>query len=213
MIAVKFANIARLAAVAAVVLVSACATPDKPTRSALFDFGPGATEMDAASTMQASIVLSDIDATSSGDSTTINYRLAYSDGNQLRPYSQARWTAPPPQLIRQRIREQLGRERAVLDLSESAALARAGGVQPRVLRVDLEEFSQVFESPAQSYGLIRLRVTLMENTIAGEKLVAQRAVIARVPASSADAAGGVKALTTATDNAALDIAKWLQTQR
>lgn len=208
------ARTARLAALAAVVFIAACATPDKPTRSTLYDFGPGPTEaVPATAIAQPALVLGDIDANGALDSTSLNYRLQYADENQLRPYAQARWSAPPPQLIRQRIREQLGRDRPVLDLNESAALARAGGVQPRVLRLDLEEFSQVFESSAQSFGLLRLRATLMENTSAGERLISQRAVVSRVPAATPDAQGGVKAMTMATDNAAADIGKWLLLQQ
>ena len=208
------ARTARLAALAAVLSIAACATPDKPSRSTLYDFGPGPIDAAAAAgTTLPALVLGDIDANGALDSTALNYRLQFADENQLRPYAQARWSAPPPQLIRQRIREQLGRDRPVLDVNESAALARASGAQPRVLRLDLEEFSQVFESPAQSFGLLRLRATLMENTPAGERLIAQRAVISRVPAATADAPGGVKAMTMATDNAAADIAKWLLQQR
>ncbi|MRD48784.1 ABC-type transport auxiliary lipoprotein family protein [Caenimonas koreensis] len=207
-------TVTKLVAIACVALLAACATPDKPTRATVYDFGPGvAFGAPTASTTQPALVLGDIDATGALDSNSINYRLGYADENQLRPYSQARWSAPPPQLIRQRLREQLGRERAILDLNESAALARAAGVQPRVLRVDLEEFSHFFESAAQSYGLIRLRITLMENTAGGERLVGQRTVVARVPAATPDASGGVKAMTAATDAASLDIAKWLAQQR
>ena len=40
-------------------------------------------------------------------SNAVLYRLAYADGQQLRPYSQARWSQPPAQLLQQRLREQL----------------------------------------------------------------------------------------------------------
>ena len=204
---------ARWLALAFVAMLAACATPDKPTRAILYDFGPGAVAPTAPQPVQPSLVLGDIDATGALDSTALNYRLMYADANQLRPYAQARWSAPPPQLIRQRLREQLGRDRAVLDVSEGASLARSSGAMPRILRVELEEFSQIFEAEAQSFGLVRLRVTLMENTTAGERLLAQRSVIAREPAPTADAPGGVRALTAATDAAAAQIAQWLQQQR
>jgi cholesterol transport system auxiliary component len=137
------------------------------------------------------------------------YRLGYADPNHLRPYANARWTAPPPELVRQRLRQHLARERTVLDLGESAALARTSGVAPRVLRIDLEEFSQLFESQAQSWGLLRLRATLMDNTLAGEKLIAQRSFVVRQAAPTPDAPGGVRALAAATDAAAEEIRQWL----
>jgi cholesterol transport system auxiliary component len=158
-------------------------------------------------------VLADIEASGSLDGSSVLYRLGYANPNELRPYAHARWSAPPPQLIRQRLRQQLARGRAVLDLGDSAALARSGGAAPRVLRLDLEEFSQVFDSQAQSWGLLRLRATVMDNTPAGEKLLAQRSFVIRQPAPTPDAPGGVRALAAATDAAADEIEQWLMQLR
>ncbi|HZN48277.1 MAG TPA: ABC-type transport auxiliary lipoprotein family protein, partial [Ramlibacter sp.] len=121
-----------------------------------------------------------------------------------------RWSAPPGQLVRQRLRDVLGAERAVLDAAAASSLARRGGTPPSVLRVELEEFSQLFESSSASKGVLRLRCTLLENTAGGERLVAQRNFDVQRPAPSADAAGGVRALAAATEAAAQDIARWLQ---
>lgn len=191
--------------------LAGCATPDKPTRATLYDFGPGVSSAHAADQQPAlpPLVLTNIEASGALDGSAVLYRLGYSDQNQLRPYANARWSAPPPQLIRQRLRQQLARDRAVLDLGESAALARNATVAPNVLRLDLEEFSHFFESQAQSWGLLRLRATLTDNTPAGEKLLAQRTFVVRQPAPSADAAGGVRALAAATDAAAAEITQWL----
>jgi cholesterol transport system auxiliary component len=200
-----------LTPLAVVAVVAGCATPDKPVRSTLYDFGAGVSLAQAApgESALAPVVLADIEASGALDGSAVLYRLAYADEHQLRPYSQARWSAPPPQLIRQRLREQLARDRAVLDLNESAAMARSGGAMPRVMRIELEEFSHFFESQSRSAGLLRLRVTLMENTPAGERLVAQRAVVVTRPARTPDAPGGVRALAAATDAAAEEIRQFL----
>jgi cholesterol transport system auxiliary component len=58
--------------------------------------------------------------------------------------------------------------------------------------------------------VLRLRCTLLESGTNGERAVAQRSFHVQRPAPSADAAGGVRALTAATDAAAADIARWLQ---
>jgi cholesterol transport system auxiliary component len=79
-----------------------------------------------------------------------------------------------------------------------------------VLRIDVEEFSQLFDSPGRSWGLLRLRATLLENTPAGEKMLGQRDIVKRERAPSADAPGGVRALAAATDAAAAEISQWLQ---
>ncbi len=197
-------------------LLGACsALPDKPQRAALYDFGPGALAA-APATRQAPlapIALADI-GTPGGvlDNQSVLYRLAYDDAQQLRPYSQARWSMPPAQLVRQRLRDTLGRTRAVLNAGEGPALNRSvnQGVLPRVLQLELDEFSHFFESPGSSVGLIRLRATLVETTPSGEKLLAQRSITVQRPAPSADAPGGVRALTAATDAAIDEIATWLQ---
>lgn len=210
-----------LAALAAVLAASlaGCAGPDRPVRPVQYDFGPGlvaaqpAAGAAPASTREAPqplLQLAEIDAGATFDGTAVLYRLGYADANQLRPYAQARWVAPPAQLVRQRLREMLGRQRVVLNPGESATLARGSGPAPRVLRLELEEFSQLFDAPARSAGVMRLRATLLESTPAGERLLAQRSFTARHPAATADAPGGVRALAAATDAAVQEIEQWLR---
>lgn len=193
------------------VLLAGCAgLVDKPVRATLYDFGPGQVAAQAAQqSTKAALVLADVDAGGALEGSAVLYRLGYADDHQLRPYSQARWSAPPPQLVRQRLREQIGRDRIVLNPGEGAALSRSGGQVPRALRIELEEFSHYFRSPTESVGLLRLRATLLENTAAGEKLLAQRRVVVQRPAPTADAAGGVRALTAAVDAAADELVQWL----
>jgi cholesterol transport system auxiliary component len=203
----------RVLALVAAVLLAGCATPDKPVRATQYDFGIARIQAPASQPALPPIVLADVEASGSLEGSAILYRLGYADEHQLRPYAQSRWTAPPPQLIRQRMREQLGQDRPVLDPSESAALARTGGAMPRVLRLDLEEFTHFFETQQQSFGVVRLRASLFENTPAGERLVGQRTVAVRQPAPTADAPGGVRGLAAATDAAAAEIRQWLSQQR
>lgn len=194
-------------------LLAGCAgIVDKPVRSTLYDFGPGQVTAPApalAQTSLSALVLADVEAAGALDGSAVLYRLGYADDHQLRPYSQARWSAPPPQLVRQRLREQLGRDRVVLNPGEGAALARTGGLLPRALRIELEEFSHFFQSPTESVGLLRLRATLLENIAGGEKLLAQRNVVIQRPAPTPDAQGGVRALTAAVDAAAAELKQWL----
>ena len=193
----------------------ACAsvTPDKPVRATLYDFGPGPTSVSAPATTQAAIVLPDLESSTALESSALLYRLGYADAYQLHPYAHARWSATPPQLVRLRLRELLGRDRAVLDPTEFAALARSSGTMPRTLRIELEEFSQVFDSPTQSFGVVRLRATVMDNTPGGERLIGQRVFAQRQSAPTADAAGGVRAITAATDAIAQDVSAWIATLR
>jgi cholesterol transport system auxiliary component len=200
----------------AALLLGACsALPDKPMRAALYDFGPGPLSAPATTRQAPQPPLSLADITTPGgalDNQAVLYRLAYSDAQQLRPYSQARWSMPPAQLVRQRLRETLGRTRPVFNAGEGPALNRGAslGVLPRTLQLELEEFSHLFNAPGSSVGLIRLRATLVENLPSGEKLLAQRSFIVQRPAPSADAPGGVRALTAATDAAIEEMTTWLQ---
>lgn len=195
--------------------LAACSSvaPDKPVHATLYDFGPGAADAAAPAAAQAPIVLADLESAGALESSALLYRLAYADAHQLHPYAHARWSAPPPQLVRLRLRERLGRERPVLDPSEAAALVRSNGLMPHVLRVELEEFSQVFDSPTQSFGVVRLRATLMDNTPGGERLIGQRVFVQRQAAPSADAPGGVRAITAATDAIAQDLSAWIAQRR
>jgi len=191
-------------------LAGCSAIPSKPMRQAMYDFGPQAPAPAAAAPARSALVLPEVEARGILETPALLYRLGYDDPNELRPYAYARWSAPPGQLLRQRLRDVLGRERPVLDSAAAAALVRRGGSPPPVLRVELEEFSQLFESPTASRGVLRLRCTLLENTGGGERLVAQRSFDVRRPATGADAPGGVRALAAAADAAAQDIAAWLQ---
>lgn len=198
----------------AILLAGCSALPDKPVRASLYDFGPGNLAVQPASQPPSLPALAIDDISTSGgalDNQAVLYRLTYQDAQELRPYTLARWSMPPAQLVRQRLREQLGQRRNIFDARGGLALNRSqNAALPVLLRLDLEEFSQVFTTPGSSVGLIRLRATLIEQATSGEKLIAQRSVVVQRPAPSADAQGGVRALTAATDAAIEEIDAWLQ---
>lgn len=186
-------------------LLGGCAAlPERPVRPVVYDFGPGL-PVTSRTADAPPIALAGVDAPAALDDTAVLYRLAYADAQQLRPYAQARWSMPPAQLLQQRLREHLGQQGPVLRAGEAGAA--------RELRIELDEFSQLFESPQASTGLVRLRATLIGAGPGPGRLLAQRSVVMRRPAPSADAPGGVRALTAATDAAVEDIAQWLQQMR
>ena len=182
----------------------------------MYDFGPGPLLVQPA-TRQAPlppVAIEEISTIGGAlDNMAVLYRLGYADAQELRPYAQARWTMPPAQLVRQRLRETLSLRRPVFNAREGLALNRSQNpVLPLQLRLELEEFSHYFSATDSSVGLVRLRATLVDMTAAGEKLVAQRTIVAQRPASTADAPGGVRALTAATDAAIEELDQWLQQQ-
>jgi cholesterol transport system auxiliary component len=195
-------------------LVAGCgALPDKPARTTLYDFGPGLTAPAAAAAPAAAtlptLALAEFDSNSRLDGTQILYRLGYADANELRPYSQSRWSLPPAQLLRQRLRDTLSERRTVLGPEESATISRSRGEVPDTLRISLDEFSHYFDSASASVGLVRLRATLVRSAPGGDRVLGQRTFTVRRPASSADAPGGVKALVSASDAAMAEVVQWV----
>lgn len=202
-------------ALAVAFLLGGCsALPDKPVRPLLYDFGPGSVTLEPATRQAALPALALEDITTSGgalDNSALLYRLAYAEVQELRPYAQARWSTPPALLVRQRLRERLSVRRPVFNARDGVAINRsAGAALPLRLRLELEEFSHLFTAPDTSVGVIRLRATLVDVTPSGERFVAQRSIVVQRPAPTADAAGGVRALTAATDAAIEEIDQWLQ---
>jgi cholesterol transport system auxiliary component len=200
-----------LAALCAALLAGCSSIVDKPQRPNLFDMGPlpPLTQRVERPGPAFALVVPEIEASGALEGSSVLYRLAYTDDYQLRAYSQSRWSAPPPQLVRQRLRQQLGRERPVLNLDEAASLVRDDARPRYLLRMELEEFAHVFDSAERSRGVIRLRATLFRSTAAGEQLLDQRSIAVQGIAPTPDASGGVRALTEATDAAAADISQWL----
>ncbi len=194
--------------------LAGCALPTPPERPTLYDFGPGRLSQSALAnpgpaTALRPLVIAEIDASPALDSSAVLYRLAYADPQQLKPYALARWSMTPAQLLRQRLRQELGEQRTLLNPGDSAGAA-PGSVTPLTLRLELEEFSQLFESPSLSAGLLRLRASVVQGHATGDKTVAQRTFIVQRPAPSADAAGGVRSLTAATDAVIHEIDLWLR---
>jgi len=187
-------------------VLSGCALPQRGPSPLLYDFGarsPGATPVASTAAALPALATS-VQATPAFDGNAMLYRLAYADGQQLRAYTQARWAMPPAELVQQRLREGLSGQFTVLRPGEDA---------PRVLQLELEEFSQVFDAADKSSGLLRLRATVRQRLPSGERMMAQRTVVVKRPAPSADAAGGVRALSTATDAAVDELAQWLRQWR
>ena len=188
-----------IATCALLALTSGCSSLQGTPAKAVYDFGPGPLTLPATNRTAPApaLVLTEIESSAALDGTSVLYRLAYADAQQLQPYALARWSMSPAHLVRQRLRDSLSLRGPVLNAGD--------GNVPLVLRVELDEFSQLFEAVDKSSGLLRLRATLTRN----EALVGQRSFIVQRLAPSADAAGGVRALSAATDAVVDEIGAWL----
>lgn len=178
-----------------------CALPERAPAPLLYDLGP-APQVAVPAAGRPALALR-VQAAPLLEGPAMLYRLAYVDATQVHAYARARWAVPPAELIQQRVRQTLGARQMLLAPGEGAA---------RLLRLELETFTQVFETPQRSVGQVRLRATLLQRTPAGERALAQHSVEAQRAALSADAPGGVHALAAATDAALEELMRWLAVQ-
>lgn len=128
------------------------------------------------------------------DTPAMQYRLAYAEAARRSSFSESRWVAPPPELIRQSLRRTL-----------APAEGGAGGCR---LHVDVDEFIQRFDAPQSSTAIVELRAALLAPR--GEAPLARKAFRVSQAAPSADARGGVAALAAATREAADAMRAWLE---
>lgn len=180
------------------VLAAGCAGTPAAISDIRYDLGPP-NPAASAGTLPAVKVL-DVTAPENLDSDKLIYRLSYADAQQTASYANSHWTMAPSQLLTQRLRGALS--------SRGTVLTGADGVHAPVLKVDLSQFEQVFDSQSESHAAVTARATLTQNG----KVIGQRTFIARAPSSSADAAGGAQALSAASDDLVAQISAWLGVQ-
>jgi cholesterol transport system auxiliary component len=180
--------------------LGACASKGVPTSQ--YDFGPLPAATAAAAPASASIgaiIVADVTGPAALESERMHYRLLYADARQSRPFAYNQWTSTPVQLLTQRMKARLAQAGVkVLSTTDAAASAT-------VLRMEVEDFAQNFDTATSSTGVLRLRASVFRN----HRLVDQKTFSSSVPAPSADAAGGARALADASDAVAADLLTWL----
>lgn len=137
--------------------------------------------------------------------TGLYYRLAYRHDNAIAAYANSDWAAPPAGILEQRLRN------ALADSGWRAVIGPGSNAQADfTLHLRLDDFSQVFTAPTQSFGVLDATATVVA---ASDAVVAQRHFHVRVAAPRADAEGGVKALDAASRDFARQVRDWLATQQ
>lgn len=129
-------------------------------------------------------------------STAIQYRLAYAQPTRRQAYVESRWAAQPAQLV------ELALKRAVRTGGEAGT---SGACR---LRVELDEFAQVFDEAAASRGVVEARAFLLAPR--SDQIVASRGFSLARPAPSADALGGVAALRGGVRQMGVELSDWLE---
>lgn len=194
-------NIMRWSVLVGAALLSACSLgPREREAPAVYDLGAARpVAADRAAPLPVTLMIPAVGAPLAFDHTGIVYRLNHVDASRPETYSASRWSAPPAQLLTERIRA------GFMPAFRGVVTAQDGARADYLLRIDVEDFSQAFDAPERSNAHVRLRATLVN--AATRALVAQRTVAASRPAG-ANAAGAAKALTEASDAATAELLAW-----
>jgi cholesterol transport system auxiliary component len=193
----------RAALLLSLALLTACASgPQSRDNVANYDFGLLPSDKEAVPRLQHDLVVAAVSTPAWMENSAIYYRLAYQDAARPRAYAQSRWVMPPAALLGQRLRASIARA------SKAGVFVPADGARADyTLRLELEEFSQVFDAADKSRAVVRLRAILVRD----RGLVSQQSFAAERAAATPDAEGGVRALIAASDEAGNSVIDWLGT--
>lgn len=173
--------------------LTACGHNSRPQQKlAEYDFGL----VDAATApIMLHTGLERIVASEALDSRDMRYRLVYQDAARVYSFSTSRWSAVPAELLGVRL----------------SSLARPDvAASPCTLRLRLQGFDQLFDTPQSSQGVVQLHASLLQRGT--RKLLDSRLIATAVPASSADAQGGARALAQAGEQALRQAVAWAAEQ-
>jgi cholesterol transport system auxiliary component len=173
--------------------------PEKEQRT-LYDFGmlPPAQNVAAPSALPP-LSIAEVSAPPWLNTRLMYYRLAYANDQQPHPYANSRWSMPPSELFGQRLRARIGQAGGVV-LSTSD-----GATNVPTLRIEADDFTQIFTSPQQSIVRVNVRASVLN----GRTLAAHKTFTREVAAPTPDADGGARALADASDAIITDMMHWL----
>ncbi|NMG74110.1 ABC-type transport auxiliary lipoprotein family protein [Aromatoleum diolicum] len=133
--------------------------------------------------------------------SAMQYRIDYQQPAQRQAFAESRWASPPAEMLERSLRRAFT---TTLAAPTTGAITPGNGCR---LRVELDEFTQVFDTPQSSYASIVARVELLPAR--GDSAVARQLLSIRETASSLDAKGGVSAHQRASVRLAHELAVWL----
>jgi cholesterol transport system auxiliary component len=135
------------------------------------------------------------------DNPAIHYRLAYHNAAQSYTYANSRWSSPPAFLLTQQIKQKIAAGTHHLVIKDSSV-----ATADYELHIEIEEFSQIFDTLTNSYVAIRFRASLVNNT---HRLVGQKIFNTTHATATADAAGAVSSFTVASNQLINELIEWL----
>lgn len=188
-------------------LLTGCAlTPKAPPAVSLYDLGsPSAIAPGYSLPVQATIQITDITAPVWLDTRSILYRLTYHDPARVYTYADSRWNAPPAALLTEHLRQYFATES--IDRQNRDGNRENGTPARYLLKLDLSEFTQIFNTPDSSQVVVQLRASLYEPV--SRLPIAHRSFLGKQTTQTADAAGAVTAFMLASNNLFNELIQWL----
>jgi len=183
-----------LAATMALLLSACFGDAGKRPSPASYDFAAALAAPDSVPPSRLSLRQIEVQAPAWLESPAMQYILAYADPARREIYAESRWVAPPARLLEKALARRL--------LSGTSGIQSAGCR----LRVELDEFAQVYDAPGSSRALVEARAMLLAPR--GNVLLLRRS-FRQSPATGADARAGVVAFTNATRDLGVEIDHWL----
>lgn len=183
-------------------LLTACslgpAVKDSP---AIYDLGAPRSYVTNLPRIHAGVLVHTIAAPVWLDTSGIVYRLNYQDAARQQTYASSRWATAPALLLTQRLRGRLAAA------SDGGVIGIADGARADyTLRVELEEFSHVFDAADASRAVVMARASIVN--VPRRSVQAQKSFTVERAAASANAEGGVRALAAAGDDLIEAIVAW-----
>jgi cholesterol transport system auxiliary component len=187
---------AALSAALLCAVLAGCSSTGGSTKQ-MFDLGlPASNAPPAVVNERLTIAVAPISASEWLDSNAIVYRLGYVDVQQPKRYANSQWTGVPAELLMRRLRNKLA--------DQVNVVAEGDTVGAAVIKIELEEFDQVFDSAQDSHAVLKLRASLVRNG----RLIAQRSFFAEHAATTPDATGGAHALAALSDETLAQVVQW-----
>ncbi|WP_297324123.1 ABC-type transport auxiliary lipoprotein family protein [Nitrosomonas sp.] len=190
-------------------LLSGCAVFHKsPSAVSVYDFGLqqlAHNRSQQSHQPRKSILIADAIVPSWLDNTAIHYRLLYHNPSQSYRYANSRWIAPPAAILTQQIRD-----RIVTHTNEQVIKNSSTAKTDYILHIELEEFIQAFDTEKDSHVVVGLRASLIERN--SRNLFAQKDFSIKEKTPTADAAGAVFALGSASHQLINELVGWLTTE-
>lgn len=168
-------------------LLTACLSANKAgPESAVYDFGLDGED----ARVNTKTDIGRVSAENAIDHRHIRYRLDYQNPTQVFTYAQSRWSSSPADLLAAKLR----------------SIANVSNPSGCNIKIHIEAFDQVFETPNSSTGIVKLHATLYAKK--SRQPLLNHLVQESAPAPSADGKGGVAALDAASTKAILQILEW-----